>query len=135
MSDFTAGQVVANIRRDAEVAASDNVAWAWKGRAEDLEAQLLRARQNELHWQGLAQQLQQKLAATELQSVKRWAHGDAAVGVIRELREHLAEIAPADPLAKRDVVRSKLFDRRRQLAADKGLRVVDDEAYEVERVY
>lgn len=134
MSDFTAGQVVANIRRDAEVAASDSVAWAWKGRAEDLEAQLLRARQNELHWQGLAQQLQQKLAATELQSVKGVVNASAAVDVARELREHLAELAPNDPLARKEETLRRHLASRRKHAEARGFRIVNDDTFELELI-
>ena len=87
LNDFIDGQISDRILNGSR----GNTINLWKAHAAKLE-------QERKSWKGLAQQLQQKLAATEIEVVREDAHGTASFEMLRELRQRLATVAPADPM-------------------------------------
>lgn len=133
MSDFLEGQIYANSlsnpvlrrqrqRTDEAVESS----WYWHDEAQRLKAQLDRAVAE-------AQGLRARLADAELRADRGNFHAGAANELIRELRDHVAELAPQDPLGRVDVVRAKFRQRRDRMAEEAGYVVVDSENFKMVR--
>lgn len=133
MSDFLEGQIYANSlsnpvlrrqrqRTDEAVESS----WYWHDEAQRLKAQLERAVAE-------AQGLRARLAAQVLDTDKGNIYSHAANKVMKELRERIAELAPADPLGDYEVVCSRFFQKASQIANECGYTVKDAETFDITR--
>lgn len=82
-------------------------------------------------WQAYARQLESQLSLAKLNLVRARA-GEAANGaVLRELRQHVVEMAPRDPLVQPGVVLTKIRDKIREDVENQGYRVVNPETLDI----
>lgn len=82
-------------------------------------------------WQAYARQLESQLAQANLNLVRARAGQEANNEVLRELRQHVAEMDPRDPMGRREHITPMLRFKIREKVESQGYRVVNPETLDI----